>query len=436
MNIPLDKLYYYIENIAQEIYGDRVIIYRFWPHGSKNIQDLNNLNNSDKWIEKQIYPPIWCNDQEPLDYEFYSKHIRNNNNLWSSILKSSNLSYVPKNLNHTRSIFEKGLLLHSEKRSNNLKKYQVDDELITVYYWSHGVIARDWFRFAEHINQQKNVSKTFLIYNRAWSGTREYRLRFLDLLLQLGLEQECQTSVNPIEPELGTHYKMHKFKNSAWHPTQVLEKFFLQNTVPSHYSADFDIKDYESTDIEVVLETLFDDDRQHLTEKALRPIACGQPFILAATHGSLEYLRSYGFKTFSDVWDESYDLIEDSEQRLISIVDLMKQIANWDPKLRAGKLAQARSIAEYNRQWIFSQHFFDLVINELKTNLKLAFAKLEQCNNYQLWIEYWQKLTTYPEIVNLLKTNQNLHLPTEESFELVMKLVQTRLAEVANKNKH
>ena len=44
MNIPLDRLYHYIRDIAKEIYGDRIIIYRFWPHGSKNINDLNNLN--------------------------------------------------------------------------------------------------------------------------------------------------------------------------------------------------------------------------------------------------------------------------------------------------------------------------------------------------------------------------------------------------------
>jgi hypothetical protein len=128
--------------------------------------------------------------------------------------------------------------------------------------------------------------------------------------------------------------------------------------------------------------------------------------------------------------------MEDPEQRLISVVDLMKQIANWDPKLRTNKLAQARSIADYNRQWFFSQHFFDLVTNEFKINLKLAFDELEQCNNYQTWIDRWQKLTTYPEVANLIKTNQDLHSPTKESFEFVMKLAKTRLAEVANKNKH
>ena len=52
MNIPLDRLYHYIANIAQEIYSDRIVIYRFWPHGSKNINDLNNLYSTDGWVEK------------------------------------------------------------------------------------------------------------------------------------------------------------------------------------------------------------------------------------------------------------------------------------------------------------------------------------------------------------------------------------------------
>jgi hypothetical protein len=33
MSIPLDRLYHYIENIAKEIRGDDVLIYRFYPHG-------------------------------------------------------------------------------------------------------------------------------------------------------------------------------------------------------------------------------------------------------------------------------------------------------------------------------------------------------------------------------------------------------------------
>jgi hypothetical protein len=436
MNIPLDRLYHYIESIAQEIYGDRVVIYRFYPHGSKNINDLNNLRNFElgknlsEWTQKIIFPNIWCNDQEPLDYEFYKINIRTLSSRWISLAKSINRHVPPKNLNYSQnSIFKKSFLLHSEKRSVNLLKYTRDGELIPVYYWSHAIIARDWFRYAEHTKQNKQVNKIFLIYNRAWSGTREYRLKFAEHLIRLNLHNQCQMSINPVEPELETHYNLHKFKNKKWKPEVVLENFFQTSNAHSYYSADFDIEDYEATDIELVLETLFDDDRLHLTEKSLRPIACGQPFILAGTHGSLEYLRSYGFKTFGDVWDENYDQVEDPEERLIKITNLMKQIANWTPEERSSKMAQANAIADHNRQYFFSQEFFNLAVTELRTNLNQGFDELHRCDNYVGWINRWKEIMSYPEAIEFIETNQNHKDPTKPQIEFVMKLAQRKLAE-------
>jgi hypothetical protein len=37
MSIPLERLYHYIEDVAEEIFNDRVLIYRFSPDGSKKI---------------------------------------------------------------------------------------------------------------------------------------------------------------------------------------------------------------------------------------------------------------------------------------------------------------------------------------------------------------------------------------------------------------
>lgn len=430
MNIPLDRLYHYINDIAEEIYGDRVIIYRFWPHGSKNISDLNTLRQlKSHWLEVASSPLMWCNDQEPLDYEYYSQHIRNKSGEWLEILRSLNLFVEPTNLDHNRNIFEKSLLLHSEKRSSNLEKYHNCGRIIGVYYWSHAVIARDWFRFAEHVTQSKNVNKTFLIYSRAWSGTREYRLRFAEFLIRLGLQDLCKTSVNPVEPELGIHYELHKFKNPIWRPQTVLENFFPINTAHSHYSADFDIEDYEATDIEVVLETLFDDNRLHLTEKSLRPIACGQPFILGGTQGSLEYLRSYGFKTFGMIWDERYDECADPEERLVKIADLMKQIANWGPWLREQKMVEARKIAEYNRQHFFSKEFFNHVVDELKTNLQSAFAEVNSSNNYKSWYDHHNKLISFPEVADFLNRNQDTNMPTKSNHEFLLQLVKSKIAD-------
>ena len=427
MSIPLDRLYHYIENVAQEIYNDRIIIYRFYPHGSKNINDLNNLHDTDTWCDKIMYPKLWCNDQEPLDHEFYKTHVRPMRDArWRSILTAVGQYRAPANLNyHSSSLFEKGLLLHSERRSDNLKKYQDDNELITVYHWSHAVIARDWFRYAEHVAQTKKSDKTFLIYNRAWSNTREYRLRFAELLIHLNLQQHCRTSINPIEPELDIHYDSHQFRNPAWRPKTVLENYFPISNAHSYYSADFDINDYNATDIEVVLETLFDDSRLHLTEKSLRPIAVGQPFILAGTQGSLEYLRSYGFKTFDTVWDESYDLVQDPEKRLYAIADLMNQITNWLPHVRQRKMAEAQAIADYNRRHFFSQEFFNLVTDELKINLASAFDTLAQCNNYQPWLTQWEKLLQYPAVIDFLQNNQAD--PTQSDVDFVIQFAQNKL---------
>lgn len=364
MSIPLDRLYHYIESIAEEVHGDSIVIYHFYPHGSKNISNIICLNPKDIGNKWKYSPHIICYDQEPLNFNLYSEY-------------DHNITPLDRFENPDKpNLFKKMLLLHSEKNSVEIKKYY-DNNFIPVYHWSHALIALDWFRFAQHIKQKKNVKKRFLIYNRAWSGTREYRLGFADLLIKLDMSNNCQMSCNPIDSTLNKHYNLHDFLNPAWKPTHVIENYFPINTAESHYSADFDINDYNNTDIEVVLETLFDDPRLHLTEKSLRPIACGQPFILAGTPGSLEYLRSYGFKTFDECWNESYDLETDSQYRLVAITDLMKQIVDWDAETYTNKMTQALATADYNRQHFFSKEFFNQVVDELKTNLKSGLMVLD-----------------------------------------------------------
>jgi hypothetical protein len=413
MSVPLDRLYNYIENIATEI-TDNVIIYRFYPHGSKKVTDLTPYKNY-TWQQSVLLPEIICNDQEPLSYSLYEGTV--DTNQFSTTVRMHDIEYAGyDNLRKFRNIHDKAILLHSEKRSTNLEQYK-NSNFIPAYYWSHAIIALDWFRFAEHAKFKKQTQKTFLIYNRAWGGTREYRLRFAEFLIFLDLQNHCKTSINPIEPELGIHYEIHKFKNLAWRPSAVLENFFPISNAHSHYSADFNIEDYEATDIEVVLETLFDDSRLHLTEKSLRPIACGQPFILAGTHGSLEYLRGYGFKTFGDVWDEQYDLIEDPEERLIKITNLMQQIANWAPRVRESKLAKARTIAEYNKTLFFSKDFLNQISKELHANLTLALSELENTNTSQRYFTRRKQLSKIDKIKKILVGDESIASSWSQYFQ-------------------
>jgi hypothetical protein len=402
MSIPLDRLYQFVESIAQDIFQDRVVIYRFYPHGSKNFEDLNPICPV-TWSEWTTAVHIYCNDQEPLDYEYYEQAGYES----------------PGNLRRNQSMYDFSLLLHSEDRSNDIVKYR-SGNFIPVYYWSHAMIALDWFRYAKHTALKNQSKKTFLVYNRAWAGTREYRLKFLDLLIQSDTHHHCMTWANPTEKE--THYSNYQFTNNEWKPTCVLEEYFSESAADSNYSADFDLNDYNDTDIEIVLETLFDDDRLHLTEKSLRPIAVGQPFILAATHGSLEYLRRYGFQTFGDIWDETYDTIVAPGDRLRAIVQLMSKIASWDTATRANKMVQAQNIVDFNREHFFSTSFFDKIKKELVDNLSQAFDVLNDKNNYNYWIA-----THKIEKLKNLSSTPNPFYPTLKDVESVQDLINRRL---------
>lgn len=69
---------------------------------------------------------------------------------------------------------------------------------------------------------------------------------------------------------------------------------------------------------QIVTETSFD--KLFLSEKIYRPIQNCQPFVLLGPIGALAKLHEYGFRTFSPILDESYDLLTDEEQRF-SIIE-------------------------------------------------------------------------------------------------------------------
>ena len=423
MSIPLDRLYSYIERQAKQIWHSHVLIYRFYPHGSKDFEDLAFLNDEHDTDNILLCPHIYCNDQEPLNWALYETSTNFGPAAHEFVQK---LGLSKQNFrDYPIDIWDWSLLLHSEQGGKNLACYQADG-FLPVYYWSHAVLAKDWFRFAEKIVQQKQPSpKIFLIYNRAWGGTREYRLKFADLLIQHNLVDQCRTWANSYDVEGGLHYLQHTFDNDQWRPHRQLENYFEPSSASSTNSADFDLSDYEASQIEVVLETLFDDDRVHLTEKTLRPIALGQPFILAGTVGSLAYLQRYGFKTFDSVWSESYDQINDAQDRLNLVINVMKQIAMWSPQQRNRAMILAQEIADYNKKRFFSPEFEQQILNELNSNMTRAFNKLKTENTSARWMRWHdirstltdQQLQDLKENLLLVDQQKSFKFFTDQNWE-------------------
>lgn len=329
---------------------------------------------------------VLCFDQEPLNFDFY-ENIDQDKFLQNTGIDPQSYDWpffdrTLKNLDividrfHS-SVYDSTILIHSEQNSWDVFRY-FSAGYEPVHYWCHGVIARDWFRFAQY-DQRLQAStmpdKDFLIYSRDWSGSREYRLKFLELATANDLVSVSKYYFKDRSSDSNCSVKDYQFKNYKLLPQQlVISSELLDSQVDSTASADYDAEDHVSTKISVVLETQFDNQKIHLTEKVCRALACGHPFILAAGPGSLEYLKAYGFQTFSPWLDESYDKETCSVLRLEKIVSTMKKFSSLPLDQKQETWKKITAIAKLNQQRFFSDEFASQLSTELETNLNQALA--------------------------------------------------------------
>ena len=66
-----------------------------------------------------------------------------------------------------------------------------------------------------------------------------------------------------------------------------------------------------------------------MSEKTYKALNC-QPFIHLGSYGVLKYMRSMGYKTFPELFDESYDDIINHTDRLLAVVDSIEKVCKMD----------------------------------------------------------------------------------------------------------
>ena len=351
------------------------LIMIFHPHGSKDLHNLEPFGiDTDTILE--IYKnsiqinKIIMHDQEPLflDYfDTYRNAIINQKKLQiANEYQKEKLGIIanyPPNLSHVEMFIRAGMhgskgnliLCHSELNSQDIKILGKNG-VTGCYYWWHGMIARDWFRHWEHYHDllPKNKSMVeyrFLLYARDCTGTRIYRKTLVD------------------------HCRKHQDQTLySWNG----------DFVDSSYSAKISLSDASKSAIHVVAETLFDTSKIYLTEKIFKPMVMSQPFILFGPPRSLEYLRNYGFQTFGDFWDESYDLENDSDRRMSKLLDLIDDIASMPAQKFHDLYQRLLPVIEHNRQRFYSEKFQDDLILELRLNMERALFEQNQCHQHRL----------------------------------------------------
>ena len=113
--------------------------------------------------------------------------------------------------------------------------------------------------------------------------------------------------------------------------------------------------------INIVTESSFVNNELFLSEKIIKPIVSYQPFIVFGPYGYLEELKKYGFKTFSEFWDESYDTIKSPKQRIVALINLVRKLNELSIEEMNKLYQKTKDICIYNRNL-----FYSLEIDTLK----------------------------------------------------------------------
>ena len=104
---------------------------------------------------------------------------------------------------------------------------------------------------------------------------------------------------------------------------------------------------YIDTYFSVVTETVFEYPYSFCTEKIWKPIVMGQPWVAVANTGFYRDMHNLGFQTYSHVIDESFDRIENNQDRLERVATIIDDLCKQD---LAAFLKECYNTSKYNQQ--------------------------------------------------------------------------------------
>ena len=299
--------------------------------------------------------------------------------------------------------YKKKTIVTSEK-SALVDAYAIKYDAKLLYYFFHGFAALDWYRGFYALNYNKQVIKDYtydyITFNRLVSNDRSYRCYFVSKLAEELLLEHGQVSFGLATEQASWQEEIVDVNTKL--STKAVDHIKLQ--LPSTPliidnervlgSASADIPRCTNDSLwHIVTETVFYYDKLHLTEKAFKPIVMKQPFMLLGAVGNLAYLKSYGFKTFEGIIDESYDTIVDNDLRTEAVVAQIAWYCALSTEEKQTVIEAIAPIVEYNFHHFYGE-FKHIITRELLDNCRTLFKDIGYNDNAIAYDDIYRVLTT------------------------------------------
>jgi hypothetical protein len=329
------------------------------PFGRSDPDSVTNYGQDD--VHEYNY--IFFFDQEPIHLNIHEATF-------------DEICYV-RNPDLHQKFKDIGAICTSELNSDSVDYVCEKYNWRSYYYFFHGWAALDWYRgydrtFLIEPIEQRQITKTFLAPNRIVAGERAHRLEMLYYIFKNDITDNhiscpavCPVENISIVDAVKRLQSIYPDVVDVFSRQQLPINFKNETDHPMHscWLSLFD----EAADslLYLVTETVATGRRWHLTEKTFKPIALGMPFVIVGTQGSLQYLRSYGFQTFGDLWDESYDDAADGK-RIQKISKLLKDLDQMSVAEKQTMFESAQRIINHNWNHFYGGGFEAVLWAELK----------------------------------------------------------------------
>jgi hypothetical protein len=237
----------------------------------------------------------------------------------------------------------------------------------SIYAWYKDKLSLDQFSL------NKDIKKIFLsLNNRAmWS-----RQALFYTFLHHGLLDKSYFSYlmsNPLN--LDSPFETTNSDGAGEYLTKFgLDPEVVQKLIP--YSIDFDRKKgsdwsygdcrfYNETFCSVITETYVH--KEFFTEKTFKAFAFNHPFLLVGASGSLNYLKSIGFETFSNIFNEEYDFELNQLHRFDAMCAEILNVSTWSIAKCIDVTKKIQPLLDHNKNNLleYLPKRYDLDVNRL-----------------------------------------------------------------------
>ena len=353
---------------------DEIYNNTFWPWFQKNLPGVRLITCD---------PPGRSDPESVIGYG--QDHVHEHNYIFFFDQEPIHLNIHTATFDHAvknnADLEGSGVICTSEYHSQNVDQLCARYNWRSYYYFFHGWAALDWYRgydktFLIQPWHQRKISKTFLAPNRIIAGERQHRLEMLYHIFKNRLAHNhvscpavCPAENISILDAVKPLAKKYSDIESVF-AAQTLPINFEGETGHPMHSCWLSLFDQSAESLlYLVTETVATGQRLHLTEKTFKPIALGMPFIIVGTKGSLEYLRSYGFRTFEGIWDESYDQADD-DVRIERIASLLRSLDELPAGAKQDLFEAAHEVIEHNWNHFYGGGFEAVLWTELNNMLE------------------------------------------------------------------